>query len=212
VTFGASVGLLLIGVALTTILLASSASYTVRRLTRFHRDAFKVDLSDSLIARLFRRKQRYHADLTEIRDFIVNLQLGVSLEETLSGALLRTADQLAERGVLGERLKRHVESRLMISPEEVLRALAEDFDSEELRDMLRRLEMAREGGASSSDALRVTAEDLDDTIRAEVEREIERAPVRLIAPMGVGVFFPALLLAVIPLLSRLLFNLAAIRY
>jgi hypothetical protein len=72
--------------------------------------------------------------------------------------------------------------------------------------------MAREGGASSSDALRVTAEDLDDAIRAEVEREIERAPVRLIGPMGAGVFFPAFLLAVIPLLARLLSGLAAIRY
>jgi tight adherence protein C len=206
-TLSTSLGLLLIGVALVALFLASNMSYSLQRLTRFHRRAFKVDLSDSAIARLFRRKKRYHADLTEIRDLIVNLQLAVSLEETLSGALLRTADQFAERGILGERLNRHVQSRLMISPEEVLRALAEDFDSEELRDMLRRLEMAREGGASSSEALRVTAEDLDDAISAEVEREIERAPIRLITPMGVGVFFPALILAAIPLLARLLENL-----
>ena len=203
-------GLILIGAALIIVALSSRVSYAFQRIMRFHRDAFRIDLGDSSIARLFKSRQRYHADLTEIRDLIVSLQLAVSLEETLSGALLRTSEQFADRGILGERLKRNVESRLMISPEEVLRALAEEFDSEELRDMLRRLEMAREGGVSSSEALRVTAEDLDEAISTEVEREIERATVRLIMPMAGGVFLPALILAVVPLMARLLRGLSRV--
>jgi hypothetical protein len=138
---------------------------------------------------------------------MASLQLAASLGETLSGGLAAAAEQFAHRGVFGDRLKRHVESRLSISPEAVLEGLAEDFDSEELRDLLSRLEMAREGGASISETLKVSAEEAESRIRDEIKQDIQRAPVTLTVPMAVGVFLPAIALSMYPLVSRLISSL-----
>ncbi|HDH09900.1 MAG TPA: hypothetical protein ENF84_03050 [Chloroflexi bacterium] len=202
-TLNTGIGLALI-LAAVLILLASDISYTAQQIKRFQSKRLRSKLSKLPVLRWFKRRRRFRADLTEIRDFAINLQLATSLEETLSGALLETAEQFANRGVFGQRLKRQVESKLSISPEEVIRGLAEDFESEELKAMLSRLEMARDGGASSVEALRVSVEDIEEEIRAKIERDIQRAPVMLTIPMVAGVFFAALVLIIYPLVVRLL--------
>ena len=202
-TLNTGIGLALI-LAAVLILLASDISYTAQQIKRFQSKRLRSKLSKLPVLRWFKRRRRFRADLTEIRDFAINLQLATSLEETLSGALLETAEQFANRGVFGQRLKRQVESKLSISPEEVIRGLAEDFESEELKAMLSRLEMARDGGASSVEALRVSVEDIEEKIRAKIERDIQRAPVMLTIPMVAGVFFAALVLIIYPLVVRLL--------
>ena len=202
-TMNTAIGLALIFAA-ALILLASEISYAAQRVGRFQRKRSRLKLSELPVLRWFKRRQRFRADLTEIRDFAVNLQLATSLEETLSGALIETAEQFANRGVFGQRLKRQVESKLAISPEEVIRGLAEDFESEELRGMLSRLEMARDGGTSSVEAVRVSAEDIENKIRAKVERDIQRAPVILTIPMVAGVFFAAIVLMIYPLAVQLI--------
>ena len=202
-TLNTGIGLALI-LAAVLILLASDISYTAQQIKRFQSKRLRSKLSKLPVLRWFKRRRRFRADLTEIRDFAINLQLATSLEETLSGALLETAEQFANRGVFGQRLKRQVESKLSISPEEVIRGLAEDFESEELKAILSRLEMARDGGASSVEALRVSVEDIEEEIRAKIERDIQRAPVMLTIPMVAGVFFAALVLIIYPLVVRLL--------
>ncbi|HIC92811.1 MAG TPA: hypothetical protein EYP09_00975 [Anaerolineae bacterium] len=202
-TTNTGIGLALIFAAVL-ILLASDISYAIQQVKRFQRRRLRSKLSELPVFRWFKRRQRFRADLTEIRDFAINLQLATSLEETLSGALLETAEQFANRGVFGQRLKRQVESKLSISPEEVIRGLAKDFESEELKDLLSRLEMARDGGTSSVEALRVSVEDIEEAIRAKIERDIQRAPVMLTIPMVAGVFFAALVLIIYPLVVRLL--------
>lgn len=202
-TTNTGIGLALIFAAVL-ILLASDISYLIQQVKRFQRRRLRLQLNELPVFRWFKRRRRFQADLTEIRDFAINLQLATSLEETLSGALLETAEQFANRGVFGQRLKRQVESKLAISPEEVIRGLAEDFESEELKDLLSRLEMARDGGTSSVEALRVSVEDIEEAIRAKIERDIQRAPVMLTIPMVAGVFFAALVLIIYPLVVRLL--------
>ena len=152
------------------------------------------------VLRWFRRRRKLQVDLTEIRDFVVNLELATSLEQTLAGALVETAEQFADRGVFGQRLKRHVETRLALSPEDVIRGLIEDFGSSELRDLLTRLERARAGGMSNVEALTLSVETIEDDIRVKVERDIQRAPIILTIPMVVGVFFVALVLTAYPLI------------
>ncbi len=203
---GTCTGLILIFAALG-LLFSDDIAYFVRKIGLFREDRPELRLSDLPIIRQFTDAPRFHAELTEIRDFLVSLQLAASLEETLSGGLIAAAEQFANRGVFGQRLKRQVESKLSISPEAVIEGLAEDFDSEELRDVVTRLKMAREGGASTSDALRVSVEDAENSIRTEIEREIKRSTVRLVIPMVVGVFFPALALAIYPLMVRLIIQL-----
>lgn len=190
------------------VLFAENIAHSIRRIGRFQESRSRFSWSDLPIVGQLIERRRFHAELTDIRDFIVSLQLAASLGETLSGGLVRAAEQFADRGVFGERLQRQVESRLAIAPEEVIRGLANDFDSEPLRDVLRRLEMVREAGGSTARALRVSAEEVGGRIEDEIKRDIQRSPVRLTIPMAVGVFLPAIALSMYPLVVRLIQNLA----
>jgi hypothetical protein len=204
------VGFLFVFAALA-ILFADDLVYALQRVTRFRDTKTERSLGDLPIVRWFVKRRRYQTQLTDLRDFVASLQLAASLGETLSGGLIAASEQFAHRGDFGKRLKRHVESRLSISPEAVLEGLAEDFDSEELRDLISRLEMAREGGASVSETLEVSAEEVESKIRDEIRQEIQRAPVMLTIPMAVGVFLPAIVLSMYPLVRGLLNNLGLLR-
>jgi hypothetical protein len=181
----------------------------VWRVQRQHRRWLrKPSLSLSLPFSGARRQGPLQAKLWEIRDFLVGLQLALSLEESLVGALNQMAEQFADQSVFGQRLMSHVQSKAAISPEEVLKGLAEDFQSEQLRDAMTRLTLAREGGMSYARAMTLSVEAVEHEIRAEVEQEIQRAPIALLIPMAVGVFLPGLVLAIYPLVTRVIRDLA----
>jgi len=197
---------LLLLVAAMLVVAALGFDYTVQRVWAFQRKRFQRRAEGSrarLLARLG-RPPRYQVDLREIRDFVIGLQLGTSLDETLSGALLRAAEQLKDRGAFGERLLKHVETRLSIAPEDVIKGLAEDFQSEHLRDLLLRLEMAREGGISYERALSLSVSLIEEEIRGHLERDIQQIPIKLTLPMIVGVFLPAIIIGIFPLALNVL--------
>jgi hypothetical protein len=150
------------------------------------------------------RPERYHVDLREIRDLVVSLELGTSMDQTLSGALSQAAQQFKHRGIFGERLEKQVEARLSIAPEEVLKGLADDFQSEHLKNLPERLETARNGGFAYERALSLTASQVEEEIRGNLRREIQQMPIRLTFPMIGGVFLAALALGLYPLLLNLL--------
>jgi len=195
-----NVGLALLLIAAATIIVADDLLYLVWRVVRFQRLRRELRMETLPVLRWFRRRRRFKADPTEIRDFVVNLELAASLEQTLAGALVETAEQFADRGAFGQRLKRHVETRLVLSPEDVIRGLVEDFGSPELGDLLTRLERARAGGTSNVEALTLSVETIEHDIRSKVERDIQRAPIILTIPMVVGVFFIALAITAYPLI------------
>lgn len=152
-----------------------------------------------------RNKPVYEVSLTTVRDFVLTLQLSLSLAETLAGALTQAAKQFGERGTFGERLTSRVRSQLQVEPEQIIEALSVDFESEHLVELSERLELAHEGGLSYAEAVNLTLDDIEEEIRIQVEKEIERAPVMLTIPMIVGVFFAALALLGFPLL-RVMFT------
>lgn len=197
-TTNVALGLLLIAAA--TVILADDLLYLVWRIARFQRLRPEFRMENLPFVRLFQRRRKFQVDPTEIRDFVVNLELATSLDQTLAGALVETAKQFANRGVFGQRLKRHVETRLVLSPEDVIRGLVEDFGSSELRGLLTWLERARAGGTSNVEALALSVETIEHDIRSKVERDIQRAPIILTIPMVVGVFFVALAITAYPLI------------
>ena len=152
------------------------------------------------IWRRMRKKPTYDVDLPTVRDFVLTIQLSLSLAETLAGALQQAARQFGERGTFGQRLTTRVRSQLQVEPERVIMALATDFESEALMDLADRLDLAHEGGLSYGEAVNSTLEEIEERIRIDVEKEIERAPVMLTIPMIIGVFFSALALLGFPLL------------
>ncbi len=147
-----------------------------------------------------RGKAKYEVDLPTIRDFILTLQLSLSLAETLAGALKQASRQFGDRSVFGRRLMTRVRSQLQVEPEQVIRALSEDFESVHMTELADRLDLAHEGGLSMSEAVSASLEDVEEEIRIMVEKEIERAPVLLTIPMIIGVFFSSLALLGFPLL------------
>jgi len=197
------VGVILVG-AVALLFSASGLDYAVQRVWRFQRRRLGWSVNRQRLFERFQRKPRFQASLTEIRDFVVNLQLATSMDQTLSVALLQAAEQLADRSILGKRLKQHVESRLVASPEEVIKGLAEDFQSDQLNDVVRKLEAAREGKVSNVQALSLSVAAIEEEIRAGIEREINQASTRLIFPMVVTVFGPMLVLGLYPLAISLL--------
>lgn len=206
---GMGFGLLLVAVAILLVI-GDDLSYWLRRIWRFQSKRFRwiQDLQRGRLWRRLRRQEHYETDLVTLRDFVLTLQLATSLEDTLAGALRRSADYMAERGVFGQRLVTHVRSRLTISPEDVIAGLADDFDSDELREVMERLDLARDSGLAYADALAISVEDIENTIRRKIEKDIQRAPLILTIPMVAGVFFAALLLAMYPIVASLISNLA----
>lgn len=170
------------------------------RLQRKRRMARYEKYRPSNMLRRFRGKGTYEVDLPMIRDFILTLQLSLSLAETLAGALKQAARQFGDRTVFGQRLQTRVRSQLQVEPERVIRALAQDFESLHLSELADRLDLAHEGGLSYSEAVTASLEDVEEEIRIMVEKDIERAPVLLTIPMIIGVFFSSLALLGFPLL------------
>lgn len=70
--------------------------------------------------------------------------------------------------------------------------------------------MAHEGGLSYSEAVNLTLDDVEEEIRINVEKEIERAPVVLTIPMIIGVFFASLALLGFPLIMTMFGQVAAV--
>lgn len=202
---GIGFGLMLVAVAIL-IIVADDLAYWLRRIWYFQSSRYPWirDLRRGRLWRRLRRKEHYDTDLATIRDFVLTLQLATSLEDTLAGALRRSAEYMGNRGVFGQRLVIQVRSRLTISPEAVIHGLAEDFDSQELREVMERLDLARDSGLAYADALAVSVEDIENTIRRRIEKDIQRAPLILTIPMVAGVFFAALILALYPIVSSML--------
>ncbi|GEM_PF-1012472 len=177
--------------------------YHIRRIMLFQRRrrAKAPTTTTPAVLSIFQKPKKVQVPLTDVRDLIISLQLGTSMESTLTGSLARAAEQFAGRGVLGERLQRHVEARLSISPEAVLEGLAEDLDCPQLDEVLERIRMAASGGVTYNRVLSVSAAAIEEDIRGQVEQRIQRAPIRLSPLMVAGVFFPALVLLMWPLVG-----------
>ncbi|HUT16551.1 MAG TPA: hypothetical protein VMY98_09940 [Anaerolineae bacterium] len=203
---------LIVLLSATVILLIASATgldYSIERAWTFRRKRLqgRARTGRARGANRTDRTAHYETDLRELRDFVTSLHLGTSLDETLSGALASTANQLRDRGLLGERLQAHVETRLAIAPEEVIEALAQDFQSAHLRDLVQRLEMARDGGISYDQALSLTLSLVEEEIRGDILRDIQQAPIKLTFPMIAGVFIPAIFIGIYPLVANIFVSL-----
>lgn len=160
-----------------------------------------------LAIRRYLRERAVRRVRREVRDFLLDLRLALRLEGALGPALARVSQK--GRGVLGERLRHHVQTRLTTStPQDVLLALAADLRSKVLRDLLRRLEAARRGGESFDRALAAVAEDVVAEMTAAAEQAVEAAPARLLVPMLATLFTPVLVLVLYPLMDRVLRSLA----
>ena len=80
----------------------------------------------------------------------------------------------------------------------MLEGLASDFDNKHLGALLERVRMASQGGISYNRVFTLTANEIQEDIRTDIEQQIKRAPLRLTPFMISGLFTPVLLLIIIP--------------
>lgn len=168
-------------------------------------------LAGGLVPGLVRRQITERAreqHLGAVRDFVTALRLLVSMGDTLSRSLMRLAEG-EERSLFDRRLRHHVATRLASSPEVVIEALAHDFRSPELENLLLRLRASQKGGLSGGEAVRSTAEEVEAEMAERAELAIEEAPTKLVLPMLVGLFPTILVLLLYPLANAFLAGLSA---
>jgi tight adherence protein C len=165
----------------------------------------------SFVRRQMKENARWRLRL-EVRDFVAELRLALALNVTVSQALEHIADRPQEAVTpFIERVRHHVERTLrMDGPEQMLAALAEEFQSEDLRKLLVLVRAALRGGMSLAEALGQSADSIAQSIVASAELSIEEMPTRLILPMLFALFPTIMLLALIPAVSLLVTSLSGV--
>ena len=159
-----------------------------------------------LRAYLVRRRQ---VDVDrQVRDFIFLLRPALSALGGLRPALEEVAARL-EPGVVRGRLHYHLERAFSVDPASVVQDLARDIRSEELENLLLGITAAQKGGMGYGEAVIRAAEEASEHVREEARIAIEETPVRMIIPMLLLLVPPFLVLALYPLLARLLALLSA---
>lgn len=137
----------------------------------------------------------------EVADMIDIVGLGLSAGLSFDAALSLYCD--GRPGVLAGRLERALLSWQsgIASREEELGATARDLGARALEVFAAAVSQALELGAPLAEALAAQGVEIRAQHRAEVEREIERAPVKLLIPTAT-LILPALLLSILgPLLA-----------
>ena len=137
----------------------------------------------------------------EVADMIDIVGLGLSAGLSFDAALSLYCD--GRPGVLAGRLERALLSWQsgIASREEELGAAARDLGAKALEVFAVAVSQALELGAPLAEALAAQSVEVRAQHRAEVEREIERAPVKLLIPTAT-LILPALLLSILgPLLA-----------
>ncbi len=165
----------------------------------------------SFVRRQMKENARWRLRL-EVRDFVAELRLALVLNVTVSQALQHIADRSEPmKTPFSEQVRYHVERTLrMEGPEAMLQALAEDFQSEDLRKLLVLVRAALRGGMSLAEALAQSADSISQNIVASAELSIEEMPTRLILPMLFALFPTIMLLALIPAVSLLVTSLSGV--
>ena len=165
----------------------------------------------SFVRRQMKENARWRLRL-EVRDFVAELRLALALNVTVSQALEHIADRSKQvKTPFNERVRHHVERTLrMEGPEKMLEALAEDFQSEDLRKLLVLVRAALRGGMSLAEALAQSADSIAQSIVTSAELSIEEMPTKLILPMLFALFPTIMLLALIPAVSLLITSLSGV--
>jgi len=147
-----------------------------------------------------------------VRNLLISLRLAVGLGQQLARALQVIDDLWAQDSTcLAQRLRWHTQRQLAgPGPLAVFAALARDFRSRELDDLVLRLQASRQGATPAAAALRAAAESLEIDLTNEARKSIKAATIQLLFPMLLGLFPPILLLLLLPLAVAALTGFATI--
>ncbi len=145
----------------------------------------------------------------EVADLVETLRLYLAFAPTPGSALILALAE-GHEGILWGRLRRRRDQVYLEGPESVLRAVAEEVRSPELRRLLSRIQAAQAGTGEFGAALRAAADELAVEIQHEIEELVESAPTRLIMPIVVLLLAPLMVLVLNPPVQMFLDVLAGV--
>lgn len=167
-----------------------------------------------LAVRSYLRTQGERRLRQQVRRFITDLRLSLAFVRSLGQALYRLAGDVGDgspdpRGILFTRLKQYLRTRMM--PEEILERLAADLRSDDLRELLDRVDAATRGSETYANALSEVAASMWADECARAEEEIQSAGTRMILPMVIAMMGPLLVIVLFPLVAQVLAGLTVTR-
>jgi hypothetical protein len=143
----------------------------------------------------------------QVQRFITDLRLSLAFVRSLGQSLYRLAGDVGSeapdpRGILFTRLRQYLRTRMM--PEEILEHLASDLRSDELRELLERVDAATRGNETYANALQAVSVSMWTDEVARADEEIQSAGTRMILPMVGAMMGPLLVMVLLPAVARLL--------
>ena len=166
-----------------------------------------LGLAAGIVPIVWRRRRIVQAQLQvrrQVAELIEEIRLRLAFSGTLAAVLYVIADEPDRTGIVYDRLRLHRDRLALEGPEEVLKRLAEELRSRELKMLMARVRASRLGGVSYAEALRVAADDVAGEMVRQIEADVEGAPLRLVFPMLILLLPPVLALALYPPASLLL--------
>jgi hypothetical protein len=143
----------------------------------------------------------------EAADLVETLRLYLAFAPT-PGAALTLALAEGREGVLWKRLQVRRDLLALEGPAALLRQVADELDSADLRRLLGRIRAAQAGSLGFAPALRAAADELAAELHRELAEVVESAPTKLIMPILVFLMPPALVVTLAPPVQALLDTLA----
>lgn len=160
-----------------------------------------------IAARSYLRAQGQRRLRRQVQRFITDLRLSLAFVRSLGQSLYRLAGDVGSespdpRGILFTRLRQYLRTRMM--PEEILERLATDLRSNELRELLERVDAATHGNETYASALQAVSASMWTDEVARADEEIQSAGTRMILPMVGAMMGPLLVMVLLPAVARLL--------
>jgi uncharacterized protein (DUF2267 family) len=164
------------------------------------------------LAKKYLIQQRKRFMTGQIRQFLIDVRLHMSLQGSLLLGLESLAKTTVETTVVYQRLQKRLKGSSAHSGLDLLNQMADDLNSPQLLRVVQRVQAAQQsGGVTDVDqAIASVIEDLNEEISYQSEEQMQQLPTRitlLAMPLLLG---PIVILLFYPLVDRILQTLAGV--
>lgn len=156
--------------------------------------------------------QRKRFMVGQIRQFLIDVRLHMSLQGSLLLGLESLAKTTVETSVVYQSMKRRLKGSSARSGIDLLNQLAEDLKSQQLQRVVQRVQAAQQsGGVSDVDqAITSVIAELNEEIGYQSEEQMQRLPLRITLLAMPFLLGPIVILLFYPLVDRILKTLSGV--
>lgn len=159
---------------------------------------------------LLQQRRRFMA--SQVRQFLIDTRLHMSLQGSLLLGLNSLAKTTLDTSAVYRRLQKRLQGSSARSGLDLLVQLAEDLGSPQLRRAAQRVEAAQQSGGVTDvdDALSGVIQELEEEIGYQSEEQMQRLPLRITLLSMPFLLGPIVILLFYPLVDRILQTLSGV--